>query len=135
LPNEKYLLFFRELVGVDKIRKVLMARSTEPPSGCAASFGGQVTDYDFAWKERHADRNSVGGMGDDAVFLEMPRQAVFPPGALRAAVRLKRCQALTRKQMDDWTRERGVALIGADLDESPMAYRRVPEVSLPTLAP
>ena len=30
--------------------------------------------------------------------------------------------------MDQWLAERGVTLIGADLDESPMAYRRLPEV-------
>jgi len=30
--------------------------------------------------------------------------------------------------MDAWLQARGVALIGADLDESPMAYRRLPEV-------
>ena len=30
--------------------------------------------------------------------------------------------------MDEWLQERGVTLIGADLDESPMPYRRLPEV-------
>lgn len=30
--------------------------------------------------------------------------------------------------MDSWLKERGVTLIGADHDESPMAYRRLPEV-------
>ena len=30
--------------------------------------------------------------------------------------------------MDAWLQEREVTLIGADLDESPMAYRRLPEV-------
>ena len=30
--------------------------------------------------------------------------------------------------MERWLQERGVVLIGADLDESPMAYRRLPEV-------
>jgi tRNA-splicing ligase RtcB len=30
--------------------------------------------------------------------------------------------------MDQWLGKRGVTLIGADLDESPMAYRRLPEV-------
>jgi tRNA-splicing ligase RtcB len=30
--------------------------------------------------------------------------------------------------MNSWLAERGVTLIGADLDESPMAYRRLPEV-------
>lgn len=30
--------------------------------------------------------------------------------------------------MDAWLKARGVVLLGADLDESPMAYRRLPEV-------
>ena len=30
--------------------------------------------------------------------------------------------------MDRWLQERGVMLIGADLDERPMAYRRLPDV-------
>jgi tRNA-splicing ligase RtcB (3'-phosphate/5'-hydroxy nucleic acid ligase) len=34
----------------------------------------------------------------------------------------------TRAQLDEWLQARGVTLIGADLDESPMAYRRLPEV-------
>ena len=33
-----------------------------------------------------------------------------------------------REEMDRWLTERGVTLIGAGLDESPMAYRRLPEV-------
>jgi hypothetical protein len=31
-------------------------------------------------------------------------------------------------EMDAWLQRRGVTLVGADLDESPMAYRRLPEV-------
>ena len=34
----------------------------------------------------------------------------------------------TREQMDVWLREKGVTLRGGDVDESPMAYRRLPEV-------
>jgi tRNA-splicing ligase RtcB len=30
--------------------------------------------------------------------------------------------------MDAWLQGRGVTLIGGDLDESPMAYRRLPKV-------
>ena len=30
--------------------------------------------------------------------------------------------------MDSWLQQRGVTLAGGDLDESPMAYRRLPEV-------
>ena len=33
-----------------------------------------------------------------------------------------------RAEMDAWLTDRGVALLGGDLDESPMAYRRLPEV-------
>jgi hypothetical protein len=34
----------------------------------------------------------------------------------------------TREQMDAWLREKGVSLRGGDVDESPMPYRRLPEV-------
>ena len=34
----------------------------------------------------------------------------------------------TKPQMDEWLQSRGVTLVGADLDESPMAYRRLPDV-------
>ena len=47
----------------------------------------------------------------------------------------------TRSETDAWLRDRGVELIGCDLDESPMAYRRLPELiarflglAAPTLA-
>ena len=33
-----------------------------------------------------------------------------------------------REHMDAWVKERGVILIDVDLDESPMVYRRLPEV-------
>ena len=33
-----------------------------------------------------------------------------------------------RAEMDNRLRARGVMLMGADLDESPMAYRRLPDV-------
>jgi tRNA-splicing ligase RtcB len=33
-----------------------------------------------------------------------------------------------RPEMDAWLQRRGVTLIGADLDESPMAYRRLDDV-------
>jgi len=46
-----------------------------------------------------------------------------PVGSSDAAKR-----RFARAEMDDWLQRRGVTLIGADLDESPMAYRRLPEV-------
>src|SRR5262249_19626271 len=49
-------------------------------------------------------------------------------GAGRLFGRNEAKRRFTRAQMEGWLKERGVALIGADLDESPMAYRRLPEV-------
>ena len=49
-------------------------------------------------------------------------------GAGRLFGRKEAKRRFARAQMDDWLKGRGVTLIGADLDESPMAYRRLPEV-------
>jgi tRNA-splicing ligase RtcB (3'-phosphate/5'-hydroxy nucleic acid ligase) len=120
--------------------------------------GGSVTDYvhnhhNFAWKERHGGRDLwvvrkgatpafpgqqgfVGGsMGDDAVIVE----GVDTPSAeaaLRSTIhgagrvfgRKEAHRRFTREEMDAWLRERGVVVAGGDIDESPMAYRRLPEV-------
>jgi hypothetical protein len=53
-----------------------------------------------------------------------PRRAQFDP----AGRYTRKITAVSRTQMDQWLNERGVTLIGADLDESPMSYRRLPEV-------
>ncbi|MBV8703534.1 MAG: RtcB family protein, partial [Acetobacteraceae bacterium] len=81
-------------------------------------------------------RGFVGGsMGDDAVIVEgidSPQARASLHSTIHGAGRLfGRKQAkrtLTRAQMDAWLRERGVQLAGGDLDESPMAYRRLPDV-------
>jgi|SRR5882724_8009403 len=49
-------------------------------------------------------------------------------GAGRLFGRKEAKRRFTRAEMDAWLQERGVTLVGADLDESPMAYRRLPEV-------
>jgi len=49
-------------------------------------------------------------------------------GAGRLFGRMAAKRAFTKTQMDDWLQRRGVCLIGANLDESPMAYRRLPDV-------
>jgi tRNA-splicing ligase RtcB len=74
-------------------------------------------------------------MGDDAVILEgvdseEARASLYSTvhGAGRVFGRKEAKRRFTRTEMDDWLKERGVTLIGADLDESPMAYRRLPEV-------
>jgi tRNA-splicing ligase RtcB len=109
--------------------------------------------HNYAWRETHngrdlwvvrkgatpawpGQRGFVGGsMGDDAVIVEgieseQSRSALYSTihGAGRLISRTQAKRSFTRHQMDAWLRERGVLLSGGDLDESPMAYRRLPEV-------
>lgn len=121
-------------------------------------IGGAVTDsvhnhHNFAWKERHGGRDLwvvrkgatpafpgqrgfVGGsMGDDAVILEgvegeASRAALYSTvhGAGRVLGRKEALRRLSRDAMEAWLRDRGVQLSGGDLDESPMAYRRLDDV-------
>ena len=121
-------------------------------------IGGAVTDmvhnhHNFAWRETHGGRDVwvvrkgatpafpgqrgfVGGsMGDDAVIIEgidseASRAALYSTvhGAGRLFGRKEAKRRFARTEMDAWLVARGVTLIGADLDESPMAYRRLPEV-------
>lgn len=123
-----------------------------------AIIGGAVTDmvhnhHNYAWRETHdgrdlwvvrkgatpafrGQRGFVGGsMGDDAVIIEgidspEVKAALYSTvhGAGRLFGRKEAKRRFTRQEMDRWLTERGVTLIGADLDESPMAYRRLPEV-------
>jgi tRNA-splicing ligase RtcB len=121
-------------------------------------IGGAVTDvvhnhHNYAWRESHAgrelwvvrkgatpafpgQRGFVGGsMGDDAVIVEGvdsddARASLYSTihGAGRLFGRNEAKRRFNRHDMDRWLQDRGVTLIGADLDESPMAYRRLPEV-------
>ena len=121
-------------------------------------IGGSVTDlvhnhHNYAWRETHdgrdlwvvrkgatpafpGQRGFVGGsMGDDAVILEgvdgpQARASLYSTvhGAGRLFGRKEAKRRFTKAQMDAWLQQRGVLLLGADLDESPMAYRRLPEV-------
>ena len=123
-----------------------------------AIIGGAVTEavhnhHNYAWKERHGGRDLwvvrkgatpafpgqrgfVGGsMGDDAVILEgveseASKASLYSTvhGAGRVFGRREALRRFTRAEMDDWLRARGVMVSGGDLDESPMAYRRLPEV-------
>ena len=74
-------------------------------------------------------------MGDDAVIIEgvdgaEARASLYSTvhGAGRLFGRREAKRRFTREEMDAWLKQRGVVLVGADLDESPMAYRRLPEV-------
>ncbi len=121
-------------------------------------IGGTVQDsihnhHNYAWREEHGgrplwvvrkgctpafpgQRGFVGGsMGDDAVILQgidSPTSAASLystiHGAGRVFGRREAMRRFSRAQMDAWLQERGVLLSGGDLDESPMAYRRLPEV-------
>ncbi len=121
-------------------------------------IGGAVTDsvhnhHNYAWRETHGGRDLwvvrkgatparpgqrgfVGGsMGDDAVIVEgvegrASAAALYSTvhGAGRVFSRAAAKRTFTWVQMDAWLRGRGVLLSGGDLDESPMAYRRLPDV-------
>lgn len=121
-------------------------------------IGGNVTDmvhnhHNYAWRENHngkdlwvvrkgatpafpGQRGFVGGsMGDDAVIVEgvdsdEARQSLYSTihGAGRLFGRREAKRRFRQAEMDTWLQARGVTLVGADLDESPMAYRRLPEV-------
>ena len=111
--------------------------------------------HNFAWRETHADRECwvvrkgatpaapgqrgfVGGsMGDDAVILEGVESAEALDGlystvhgAGRDFGRREAERRFTRDQMDVWLRRQDVDvhLVGAGVDESPMAYKRLPDV-------
>jgi len=124
-----------------------------------AIIGGGVTDsvhnhHNYAWRERHGERDLwvvrkgatpafpgqrgfVGGsIGDDAVMIEGVDSPEAKPslystihGAGRLFGRKEAKRRFTRAEMDAWLQSRGVTLVGADLDEIPMAcgagYRKV----------
>jgi tRNA-splicing ligase RtcB len=138
----RYAYAGREWV-VERVRKII---------------GGNITDivhnhHNYAWRECHngcdlwvvrkgatpafpGQRGFVGGsMGDDAVILEgidgnESALSLYSTvhGAGRLFGRKEAKRRFSRSEMDEWLRRRGVMLLGADLDESPMAYRRLPEV-------
>src|SRR3954469_6138269 len=128
---------------VERVRRIV---------GGAATYAVH-NHHNYAWRERHGGRDLwvvrkgatpafpgqagfVGGsMGDSAVILEgvdSPRSqaALYSTvhGAGRLVGRKEAKRRFTRAEMDAWLQQRGVTLVGADLDESPMAYRRLPEV-------
>lgn len=121
-------------------------------------IGGAVTErvhnhHNYAWRETHdgrdlwvvrkgatpafpGQRGFVGGsMGDDAVILEgidgpEARASLYSTvhGAGRLFGRKQAIQRFSRAEMEAWLMDRGVMLSGGGVDESPMAYRRLPEV-------
>ena len=113
--------------------------------------------HNYAWREKHVidgterdlwvvrkgatpafpgQRRFVGGsMGDDAVIIEgvdsdASKAALYSTvhGAGRLFGRKQAKRTFSHEQMDAWLRDRGVLVAGGDVDESPMAYRRLPDV-------
>lgn len=121
-------------------------------------LGGRVLDsihnhHNYAWEEVHngevlqvvrkgatpafpGQRGFVGGsMGDDAVIIEgvesdLSKDMLYSTihGAGRIMGRNQAKKTFSRDQMNVWLKTRGVVLRGGDIDESPMAYRRLNEV-------
>jgi tRNA-splicing ligase RtcB (3'-phosphate/5'-hydroxy nucleic acid ligase) len=125
---------------VDRVRRILAAKITDTVHN----------HHNFAWRERHGDRDLwvvrkgatpafpgqrgfVGGsMGDDAVIIrgvdsEESAASLYSTvhGAGRLFGRRAAKEAFSRAEMDAWIKDKGVRLIGGDVDESPMAYRRL----------
>lgn len=117
-------------------------------------IGGDVMDsvhnhHNYAWYEHGlwvvrkgatpahpGQRGFVGGsMGEEAVIIrgtESPTstEALYSTihGAGRNFGRREAKRRFTREQMEEWLVGAGVRLFGGDLDESPMAYKRLPDV-------
>ena len=138
----RYAYAGREWV-VERVRKII---------------GGEVTssvhnNHNYLWPESHNGRDLLvvrkgatpawpgqrgfigGSMGDDAVIIEgveseQARQSLYSTvhGAGRVHGRMEAKRRFTRHQMNEWLQKRGVYVVGGDLDESPMAYRRLPDV-------
>lgn len=138
----RYSYAGREWVA-DRVRKII---------------GGSVikavhNHHNYAWRETHNGRDLwvvrkgatpafpgqegfIGGsMGDDAVIVEgieseqSARQLYSTVhGAGRLFGRRQALKTFTREEMDQWLRDKGVIVAGGDLDESPMAYRRLIDV-------
>jgi len=120
--------------------------------------GGRVTHsvhnhHNYSWREEHAGKKLwvvrkgatpafpgqqgfVGGsMGDDAVIVEgvespESKETLYSTihGAGRKFGRKEAKRRFTKPEMNEWLKRRQVTLIGADLDESPQAYRRLSRV-------
>lgn len=57
-----------------------------------------------------------------------PRCPERPGFCVTLTKRAAPIRTFTKPQMEEWLQERGVMLSGGGVEESPMAYRRLPEV-------
>jgi tRNA-splicing ligase RtcB (3'-phosphate/5'-hydroxy nucleic acid ligase) len=142
---------------VERVRQIIGAAVTESVHN-HHNFAWRETHGDRElWVVRKGatpafpgQRGFVGGsMGDNAVILEGVESEASADslystvhGAGRICGRMEakgkknkvgewtRPPRFTREQMDAWLQEKHVLLRGGDVDESPMAYRRLPDVLL-----
>ncbi len=109
--------------------------------------------HNYAWAETHkgieyivirkgatpafpGQRGFIGGsMGEDAVIIEgvdsdVSKTALYSTvhGAGRTMGRNEAKRTVKPEEMNEWLRQKGVTLRGGGLDESPQAYKRLPEV-------
>jgi len=109
--------------------------------------------HNYAWAETHngvdymvirkgatpafpGQRGFIGGsMGEDAVIIEgvesdVSKTALYSTvhGAGRTMGRNEAKWTIKPEEMNDWLQQKGVTLRGGGLDESPQAYKRLPEV-------
>ena len=110
--------------------------------------------HNYAWKENHDGKDLwvvrkgctpawpgqegfIGGsMAEEAVIIEgapeteKAKASLFSTvhGAGRAFGRMAAKRAFTKEQMNEWLQNAGVILAGGDIDESPMAYKRLSDV-------
>ena len=110
--------------------------------------------HNYAWKEIHNGRSLwvvrkgatpawpgqegfVGGsMGEEAVIIEgaphneKSKASLYSTihGAGRAFGRMAAKRTFSKEQMHDWLQKEQIILAGGDVDESPMAYKRLHEV-------
>jgi len=121
-------------------------------------IGGSATKtvhnhHNFAWRETHFGKDMwvvrkgatpafpgqygfVGGsMGDNAVILkgvdcDLSRIAMYSTvhGAGRVMGRNQAKKTIQKTEWQKWIGDYGVTVLGADLDESPQAYRRLTDV-------
>lgn len=140
----RYAYAGREWV-VERVRKIIGGSVTDMVHN----------HHNYAWAEHHngrdvwvvrkgatpaapGQRGFVGGsMGDDAVILEGVAGAQSTStlmstvhGAGRMFGRKEAKRRFTRTEMEHWLQRQdvNVFVLGGDLDESPMAYRRLPTV-------
>lgn len=139
----RYAYAGREWV-VDRVRQIIGGEVTHSVHN----------HHNYAWKENHGGKDLwvvrkgctpawpgqegfIGGsMAEEAVIVEgapeteKAKASLFSTvhGAGRAFGRMAAKRTFTKEQMNEWLQNAGVILAGGDIDESPMAYKRLSEV-------